>query len=255
MKTRAILLVVLAAGMLPAIAKADYPHVVVPGETLTSIAETDGLSIDALAQANGISPDAELTIGQVVEIPPQIPYAQTSTAATTTASSAGPYDTAEDTTSDAQSGGDEEVIGQTPQSETPDPTDEFVSGSEIADVAEQYGVDPAFAEAIAWQESGWNNDEVSSVGAVGVMQIIPSTWAWIDEYLTPGNPLATESADDNIRGGVLLLSDLLKLTGGSYSMSAAAYYQGLASVEAHGMYPSTRRYVDDVLALQERLGG
>ena len=48
-----------------------------------------------------------------------------------------------------------------------------MSSAEIDAIAEQYGVPASLAEAIAWQESGWNNDEVSGIGAVGVMQIVP----------------------------------------------------------------------------------
>jgi len=52
-----------------------------------------------------------------------------------------------------------------------------------------------------------------------------------------------------------LLHELLAVTGDDYAMAIAGYFQGLASVKAHGMYPDTRLYVDDVLALQQRFGG
>ncbi len=129
-----------------------------------------------------------------------------------------------------------------------------MSSGDIAAIAAENGVPASLAEAIAWQESGWNNDEVSGIGAVGVMQIVPSTWTWIDQYLTPSVPLGTASAAENIRAGVLLLHELLAVTGDDYAMAIAGYYQGLASVKAHGMYPDTRQYVDDVLALQQRFG-
>jgi soluble lytic murein transglycosylase-like protein len=61
-----------------------------------------------------------------------------------------------------------------------------------------------------------------------------------------------ESAADNIRGGVALLRDLLVDTGGNEIESIAGYYQGLRSVRARGMFADTRRYVRDVLALQQR---
>ncbi len=77
-------------------------------------------------------------------------------------------------------------------------------------IADANGVPASFAEAIAWQESGWNNDEVSGAGAVGIMQIVPATWTWIDRYLTPSAPLGTASAAENIRAGVLLLHELLR---------------------------------------------
>ena len=65
------LLAVLVMCVLPASAAADYSHVVQRGETLTSVAAVDGLSIEAIAQANGISPQAELVAGQILLIPPQ----------------------------------------------------------------------------------------------------------------------------------------------------------------------------------------
>ena len=60
--------VVLAA---PAVASADYPHVVAPGESLSSVAAADGLSIDQLAAANGIPSDGRLIAGTTLLIPPQ----------------------------------------------------------------------------------------------------------------------------------------------------------------------------------------
>ena len=76
--------------LVPATASADYAHVVMPGETLTSIAATDGLSVDALAAANGLSPDAELVSGSILQIPPQTAQtsAPTTTGATETSSAA-----------------------------------------------------------------------------------------------------------------------------------------------------------------------
>jgi soluble lytic murein transglycosylase-like protein len=84
------------------------------------------------------------------------------------------------------------------------------------------------------------------------MQIIPNTWTWIDRYLTPSDPLGTASASENIRAGVLLLRQLLEVTGGNERLAVAGYYQGLASIRRFGMYPSTRHYVADVLALAQR---
>ncbi len=138
---------------------------------------------------------------------------------------------------------------------SPVPTLERVSAGQIAYVAEANGVPAALAEAIAWQESGWNNDEISGVGAVGVMQIVPATWNWIDRYLTPSQPLGTASAAENIRAGVLLLHSLLQLTGGDEPLAVAGYFQGLASVKVRGMYAATRHYVADVMALAQRFGG
>ena len=61
--------VVLAA---PAVASADYPHVVASGESLSSVAAADGLSVDKLAAANGIPSDGQLIAGATLLIPPQM---------------------------------------------------------------------------------------------------------------------------------------------------------------------------------------
>lgn len=243
MRVRAVFLAVLVLALSPAAASADYPHVVQPGETLTSIASVDGLSVAALAYANGISSNAELVAGKILWIPPQstaapaTPAQIITTTRTTTTQSALPVAPPVSTSTAAAD---------------PQPTAERVSSDEIAAVASANGVPPALAEAIAWQESGWNNDEVSGIGAVGVMQIVPSTWSWIDHYLTPADPLGTSSAIENVRAGVLLLHQLLDVTGGNQGLAVAGYFQGLASIRQFGMFPSTRLYVADVEALARR---
>jgi N-acetylmuramoyl-L-alanine amidase len=255
MRVRVPLLAVLVMCVLPASAAADYSHVVQRGETLTSVAAVDGLSIEAIAQANGISPQAELVAGQVLLIPPQTAETSAATTTTTTTTVTQTVDTATETSTQTENTPYTEPAIPSSSQGPPEPTQQLVSSGDIATIAAENGVPASLAEAIAWQESGWNNDEVSGIGAVGVMQIVPSTWNWIDQYLTPSTPLGTASAAENIRAGVLLLHELLAVTSDNYATAIAGYYQGLASVKAHGMYPDTRLYVDDVLALQQRFGG
>jgi soluble lytic murein transglycosylase-like protein len=137
----------------------------------------------------------------------------------------------------------------------PYPTPERVTAPQVGSIAADNGVPASLAAAIAWQESGFNNDLVSSADARGVMQILPGTWDWIQHSLDNGAPLAPASASDNVRGGVLLLHSLLDATGGDPAMAAAGYYQGLPSVQRHGLYPDTQRYVQNVLALEHQFGG
>jgi soluble lytic murein transglycosylase-like protein len=238
-----VTLLALVLVALPATASANYPHVIQRGETLTSVAAVDGLSISALAAANGMSVNSQLVAGEILQIPPRGVTPQTVAATARQTTTVRPVAT-QSTTAPARG-----------RFSAPIATAERVPGSEIAYIANANGVPASFAEAIAWQESGWNNAEISGVGAVGVMQIVPSTWRWIDRYLTPANPLGTASAAENVRGGVLLLHQLLAATGDSYALTAAGYFQGLASVRRYGMYRSTRQYVADVLALQQRLAG
>lgn len=315
----------------PSAAQANFMHTVMPGETLTSIAATDGLTIDQLAAANGISPTTKLVMGSVLGIPPQGGPTSSTTASLTTSSTAtssaacdsdndGDNDcsatstsTASTTTTTATTGSYVVQAGDTlsaiaaragttvsalaslnglnpshfllsgtvlrlpggsvtPSSVSssqplgsaavgnlkspPYPTPERVTASQVGSIAASDGVPPSLAAAIGWQESGFNNDVVSPVGARGVMQILPGTWNWIGSTLNRGGaPLAPASAADNVRGGVLMLHALLGATGGNQALAAAGYYQGLSSVQQHGMYSSTKQYVRDVLALEQHFGG
>jgi soluble lytic murein transglycosylase-like protein len=130
-----------------------------------------------------------------------------------------------------------------------------VSPSEVGSIAAENGVPPSLAQAVAYQESGFNNSLTSSADARGVMQILPGTWNWINENLAGSTPLDPASAASNVRGGVLLLHSLLESTNGDAAQAAAGYFQGLPSVQQNGEFPETQQYVGNVRALQEQFGG
>ena len=111
------------------------------------------------------------------------------------------------------------------------------------------GVDPALALAVSYQESGWNMHVVSVANAVGAMQVIPATSAWISGVV--GRRLDPTSPSDNATTGVVLLK-ILTRAASSERQAVAAYYQGLRSVRANGMFADTRRYVANVMALKAR---
>ena len=50
-------------------ASASVPHTVEPGETLWSIAAANNFTTNALAAANGLSPDAHVVVGSTIQIP------------------------------------------------------------------------------------------------------------------------------------------------------------------------------------------
>jgi LysM repeat protein len=274
---------------LPAAASADVVHLVAKGESLTSIAATDGLSVSALAAANGLAPDAELIAGSLLEIPPR---GEATGASTSTPRSPATYtvrrgDTLSGiaarfglSTSELAAANGMRTNGvlladralTVPQSSPsvsepavtdpadsssgpPYPTAERVTASQVEQVAVANGVPASLAAAIAWQESGFDNDFVSNADARGVMQILPGTWGWIQRTMTDGTPLASASAIDNVRAGVLLLRSLLISTGGDQALAAAAYIQGLTSVRRYGIFPATQAYVNDILALRQRFAG
>lgn len=117
--------------------------------------------------------------------------------------------------------------------------------------ARTYGWSPAFVKAVAWQESGWQQDLVSPKGAVGIMQVMPGTADFVAARLAGGG-LSLRDPHDNVVAGVLFLDHLYDLTGGDAEATLAGYYQGLASVAEHGRFADTRRYIANVLALRER---
>ena len=219
-----------AAGATTSVSSGGGGYEVQPGDTLSAIAARLGVSVDSLAAANGLDPSHLLIAGTTLH------------AVGGSSSSAAPATTEMVSTSSSTGTGAQ-------------PTSEVVSPSEVGSIAAGEGVSPSLAEAIGYQESGFNNRMVSSTGAVGVMQIMPSTWSWIGRNLAGPPPLSSTSAADNIRAGSLLLHTLLSDTGGDAAMAVAGYYQGLSSVRAHGLFPDTQAYVNNVLALRQRFGG
>jgi LysM repeat protein len=121
----------------------------------------------------------------------------------------------------------------------------------IARTAARYGVDPALAEAVGFQESSWNQRRVSPANAIGVMQVVPSSGRWASGLV--GRHLDLLDVDDNVTAGVVILKSLVR-SADDRRQAVAGYYQGLGSVRQRGMLPDTARYVARIEALRGRLG-
>ncbi|MGI8729069.1 MAG: lytic transglycosylase domain-containing protein, partial [Solirubrobacteraceae bacterium] len=213
--------------------QADAPsalggYVVRFGDTLSGLAAHSGVSVSRLAWVNGLAPDTKLLTGTVIKLPAGAPDLSRPS---TTAPAA-------------------RVVPDA----TPAPTSTRLGEQRVKQLAAEHGAPASLAAAIGWQESGFNNAMVSTANARGVMQVMPGTWDWVQTNLASG-PLNAASADDNVRAGSLYLADLLRQTGGDVRTAVAGYYQGLSSVRSRGMFDDTKRYVDNVLALQSRFGG
>ena len=118
---------------------------------------------------------------------------------------------------------------------------------QIIDAANAQGVDPNLALAVAQQESGFNPNAVSSAGAIGVFQLMPSTAAGLGV-----NPYDVTS---NIDGGITYLKQQLDAFGGNTSLALAAYNAGPGAVAHYGgipPYPETQNYVDSVSAIMNQ---
>ena len=125
------------------------------------------------------------------------------------------------------------------------PTSSIEVAGLLARHAARYGVDPALARAIAWQESRWTQSARSSAGAIGVMQLMPATARWIGRDVI-GRHIDPHRLSDNIEGGVAYLAWLSRHTT-SARRAIGAYYQGLASLRRIGPYNDTKAYVASVL--------
>ena len=119
----------------------------------------------------------------------------------------------------------------------------------IARASERYGVPRGLALAVAWQESGWQQGVVSYAGAVGVMQLMPATAAWIGETML-GRHVRIDDARSNVAAGVRLLRHYLDRYDGDREMVLAAYYQGQHAADHHGIYSISRPYIASILHLE-----
>jgi LysM repeat protein len=198
------------------------------GDTLSGLAAQTGVSVQQFAFVNGLKASAQLLIGEVLKLPTGAP-------APARASLPAP-------------------AARIVPSASPVPTAARLSADRVKQLASEHGAPASLAAAIAWQESGFNNALVSPANARGIMQVMPGTWDWVQRNLAAG-PLSPTSAEDNVRAGSLYLARLLRETGGDVRLAAAGYYQGLSSVRSRGMFDDTKRYVDNVVALQSRFGG
>ena len=113
-----------------------------------------------------------------------------------------------------------------------------------------YRLDPALVRALAWMESGFQPGLVSSAGARGVLQVLPSTRGYVEKQLI--GQKVPRSTSGNIRIGVVFLRELLREFHWNRPLALAAWYQGPASVRKHGRLAGTRLFVRNVLALLNR---
>lgn len=107
--------------------------------------------------------------------------------------------------------------------------------------SEKYGVSVDLLKSVAKVESEFKPTVVSSSGAVGIMQLMPSTASSMgvsDSY----------DPEQNIMGGAKLLSILLEQFDGDVSLALAGYNAGAGAVERAGGVPDCAKdYVDKVL--------
>jgi LysM repeat protein len=195
-------------------------HVVRAGESLSSIARHYRTTVARLARLNHVNPSHVLLIGTHLKVPHVRHVRQ------------------------ARHTGTTQHVAYRTQS--------VASVRALLDHwAVHYGVSAHLVRALAWMESGYNNALVSSVGARGIMQLLPSTFRFAESVLIRHH--VRHDASGNVRAGVAYLAHLLHDFHGDKRLALAGWYQGERAVREHGLYNVSKTFVKNVLALEKRM--
>ena len=141
---------------------------------------------------------------------------------------------------------------------------------EIIENAQRFALEPWHIAAVVRCESSFRTDAVSSVGAIGLMQIMPDTGEWLAGKFSEKS-IFTESmlydAGTNLKYGCWYLSWLMNRYGQDRTLATAAYHAGHGTVDrwlndpavsrdgqtlSYIPYDSTRAYVERVLTACEK---
>lgn len=244
-------------------------YVVELGDTLWDIAQSNGMSLAALADLNGLDKEDQIVEGAELRLPAAAATATfVSTveapatrehhvvAGETLSSIADDYGVTVGGILDANASINANIIGVGQVLVIPAHSLPVLSpqtARALLDTSSEFDIDPHLLLGLSLMESGWQSGVVSHAGAIGLMQLMPDTARWTVDQLTPGATNWHVSVEDNARVGGAYLDHLLFLEGGDIEGALASYYQGWASYKVNGMYEETRSYVDGVIALTERL--
>jgi soluble lytic murein transglycosylase-like protein len=118
----------------------------------------------------------------------------------------------------------------------------------ISEAAIQHGVDPRLVAEVVRRESAFNQNAISSVGASGLMQLMPATAKFL-------GVTDVFDARQNIFGGTRYLRTLLDTFNGDLDLALAAYNAGPGAVRKYNGVPpyrETRAYVATIRSNYER---
>lgn len=114
--------------------------------------------------------------------------------------------------------------------------------------AQEYGVPVKLLKAVAQAESDFDTNAVSSCGASGIMQLMPST----------AQSLGVEDvfdAEQNVNGGAKMLAGLLNDYDGDVSLALAAYNAGSGNVAKYGGVPPFKETQNYIKKISDIMGG
>ena len=121
---------------------------------------------------------------------------------------------------------------------------------QVAAESKEFGVDEALIYSVIRTESGFRPEVESHAGAVGLMQLMPDTFNWLQEKLdgeVKHDVSALKNPDVNIRYGTYFLSILLDRYGGDIRTVAAAYNAGTTTADN---WLSDTKYSSDGISLK-----
>ena len=121
----------------------------------------------------------------------------------------------------------------------------------LIEAATRHQVDPKLVLALSYWESGWDQSRISETGAVGIMQVEPSTAGEAGPALLGRNVDLDDPYDNADVGVAVFREDLDNFK--TPAMALAAYYQGASSLRQYGMLPDTQQYVQGIIDLATRM--
>lgn len=114
-------------------------------------------------------------------------------------------------------------------------------------IARETGIKKSLLAAVIENESQWDPQAVSRAGALGLMQLMPST----AKEFGVENPFDPE---ENMRGGALYLRFLLNTFNEDLNLALAAYHQGHSRIKQLGVVPETGGTKDYIVRVMKSFG-
>jgi hypothetical protein len=116
----------------------------------------------------------------------------------------------------------------------------------IFEASQRNALDPKLLASVVAVESSFRPHAISSSGAMGMGQLLPSTARWL-QVSDPFDPV------DNLLGTSKYLRYLQDLFAGDENKAVASYFVGQGTVQRQGISPAAKQYVDKVNAKRSKL--